>query len=336
MTQATNGRALARKRALALMVLLTWALAGCLTAEHVRKASGNADNTSATDTTSELADLPTGDDGAGQPDEGQEIEDVTSDGAELDTAEPPRDLAEAQDQAELDQGDGQEETLQEVETPETAEDTTEPAPETTDSIDAKEINEINDLESPLGAYGELCGAAPECESNLCVGNNLSGQKMCTQTCAGLLDNGGCPGSDICGGPVTDPTNPDGGEIYVCVENDSGLSNCEGSACIQLKLNNNVNDCVCASYCHDADMCPGGFVCSPYEADGGTVKACTPVGAGCDPNGIFSDCFGLCLNLGNGDGLCSGACETHADCLTGWSCFKEEDFFGGVTTYCAPD
>jgi hypothetical protein len=305
-------------------------LCACLTAEQVgpRGPTGSGVDDAAHDAPADAT-----------PCEGDSCLDVAvRDAGAADTGAPPDLQAEALEDAPPQ--DGVDDLLPELPDPEAVDpETLEPdVPSPDDAIDdlppgdapPGDIETEEDAPAPK-AYGEICAAAAECESGLCANNVITGQATCTQACEALGANEDCPGLDLCAGPVVTAA---GEEIYVCSTNDSGLAVCD-TGCLQIKLSNAQGDCVCAAYCEDVSKCPPDFSCTTYAVEGGTTKACTPIGAPCTLPDVFNDCFGHCFALSSLEGVCTAGCGAQADCPEGWACREEPDIFSGVESSCQP-
>ena len=159
-----------------------------------------------------------------------------------------------------------------------------------------------------GPYGAACNCKEECETSLCVYNQVIVAGTCTQFCT---NDNQCPGVDVC--VIVD-------EKGVCVPNDSGqLSNCnpDMSSCYKgLVLTNKLNQCVCTTPCNTTSKCPDGFACHADPVN--LIKYCISVGEMCKTGWI--PCFGVCAgNPAVGQGFCTALCVSSADCPDGWTC-----------------
>jgi hypothetical protein len=159
-----------------------------------------------------------------------------------------------------------------------------------------------------GPYGAACDCKEECETALCVYNQIIEAGTCTQFCT---NDNQCPGVDVC--VIVDDKG-------VCVPNDSGqMSDCnpDFSVCYKgLVLTNKLNQCVCTTPCNSTNKCPAGFACHADPVN--MIKYCVSVGEMCATG--YIPCFGVCAgDPAAGQGFCTALCVSSADCPDSWIC-----------------
>jgi len=172
----------------------------------------------------------------------------------------------------------------------------------------------------LGEFRDVCGAASDCCSGLCVGTGTGG--ACTESCE-----------------VYDDCNPGGGSPFfcatvsadtsVCAPSDFGYdcygnANCLGGVCLLGPENG-----ACTWACDSSADCPTGATCGLVPVDDGAggievLRVCAPVGISCtvdNASGLNSCVTGLCLVPDSGIGYCSTFCveSDPAACPTGFEC-----------------
>lgn len=182
---------------------------------------------------------------------------------------------------------------------------------------------VPDQGPPLAGYGQVCRAAAQCLSGLCVGDPTTGQGMCTSPCA---TSATCPGADVC-------LAVDG--QGVCVRNETGRP-CAGPGDCLEGLCGDAQPApvgwlaasqICVARCTDDRKCPVGYRCDAIGGVDGRV--CLPdveLAALC-PGGAAAECPAcaapgdarLCLSPEDFDGYCACACASAADCPRGWAC-----------------
>ena len=172
-----------------------------------------------------------------------------------------------------------------------------------------------------GHGGASCTTDAQCRSGLCGGN------ACADTCCSFAGSATeCAGGDACafgafpgrvtfdhhfGGRCGTPSSIGLGYGASC--NDS--SQCAGGLCVSGG---------CTNPCHDPSECGAGSACQLGIESGDIYVACFPWSAtGAQGTGCSSDsvCKGdWCLDTN----VCSNACFTDADCVSGWHCTPQPD------------
>ena len=178
---------------------------------------------------------------------------------------------------------------------------------------------VPDVPVPTLGYGEVCAAASDCISGLCLQVKDHGVARCTKECDGIWD---CPAPDYCGGPTADPTEAfriDMLPINLCITQDAGAP-CTLGCTSGLSFGAGVG-CVCTAPCQASSSCPGAMVC---EDDASGWSLCVPVGQACDPRALPAPaCHGLlCYPLSEASGFCTAPCLANHDCPGGWLCHVE--------------
>ena len=174
--------------------------------------------------------------------------------------------------------------------------------------------------------GLTCGAASECELELCAGNPAAGVGHCTRPCASAAD---CPAGYACA---------NAGGTFLCVDVEkpcSGANDCGTGLCLE--------GYGCTSACRSAADCPRRFgFFAPYTCEvppWGGDPICVPpgdilgsqsIGASCVPDG-FSECrggAGACDAAAPLGPMCTQSCTQEGGCAVGLGCFPSPEDLDG--------
>lgn len=174
-----------------------------------------------------------------------------------------------------------------------------------DAIDFK-MEEAIDYVAQPGEFGYPCTENGECNSGYCVATPEGAQ--CSREC--FED---CPGGWIC---VQAGSGPD--IMYVCMPrylnlcnpcltNDDCAVQGEGSAFLDLCLNDDDSGKFCGADCSgDPESCPDGYECATITVPGGTFQQCRPTSGVCQCSNyaiqkeLATECY-----LENDEGKCTG-------------------------------
>ena len=181
-------------------------------------------------------------------------------------------------------------------------------------------------EGECGGYGLACARKDDCCNELCldVPPAQDGRGVCTERC---LDDGDCPGLDICY-PV--------GAHDVCVPNDVGEScrdpvECGFGLCVNDPA---TRSAICSVACASRGRCGQTRACGRVNDQAGqALWACVPVGARCTRS---LDCTtARCLPdfAGAQTGYCTNDCRNDTDCTLGSVCCVIPDAGGVAANVC---
>lgn len=188
-----------------------------------------------------------------------------------------------------------------------------------------------DAGNGMGQRGDPCTRASDCMSNLCIGNPMTGNGACTESC---VTETTCQPREAC----LQIPNPMGGTTGVCVPTDSGApcptgqpTGCVAGICMVHPGNASLS--VCTTPCLSSRACPMGFSCSLTQIGASTQQVCTPNLTVCSAAGPSTQCHSRWCSASAATpsaGRCTGQCSVATDCPDGFAC-GIEDAPGGMTT-----